>query len=341
MDPVLDYFASDPLGPLLVLPRVVDDSEHPIAYAINEQLALFPTDFIETVKIDRRFLFYWGHVTHVELDRKARMWVLLHLLSSEIPKARLKALRVQSSTQRPSPYNHVALSDLRLSGDFLVPLREFRLDHGALIRNDYAFTVLCPVESPNSQHWLLQALAGERLVESSWVRLDPMIVRPAAEFPRMSYRMWWWGRQVDWNTICKETLETTGRWFPGPWTVPSEFTEYVFSPRDGEMHLRIEEFPKEHQIESRGSRYFHAVYDVTRNLMTHLDGAVRIYQDTESWHLRKCGHLWDAGKIGSRVKVFRIDRAIAPESFGPVCSNYFVWNLDIARFFGADIPEEL
>ena len=74
LDEIFGYFASDPSGPLLSLPIMVDESQHPLAGPIERQLTLFTSDQVEEIKRDESFQFSWGHVGKSNLDRKARMW---------------------------------------------------------------------------------------------------------------------------------------------------------------------------------------------------------------------------------------------------------------------------
>ena len=71
----------------------------------------------------------------------------------------------------------------------------------------------------------------------------------------------------------------------------------------------------------------------------HIDGAIRIY-DKNEWENRQKTHVRKSGKIGKRIKVFRVNADVSRETLGVLCSNFFIWNFDIARYFGAEIPED-
>jgi hypothetical protein len=58
------------------------------------------------------------------------------------------------------------------------------------------------------------------------------------------------------------------------------------------------------------------------------------------WHQRNGMHLKDAGKIGQRLKVFRLNEPIHDQAMCALSANYFVWNHDVARFFGAEVPDD-
>jgi hypothetical protein len=72
----------------------------------------------------------------------------------------------------------------------------------------------------------------------------------------------------------------------------------------------------------------------------HLDGAIRIYSEIER-NQRKSVHVHRTGKVGTRIKVFRIDEPIRPEAISSLGGNYFVWNYDVSHFFGASVPPSL
>lgn len=336
---VFDYFAADPIGPLLNLHRVADESKNPISSKITEQLTFFDQPTIDAVKADKQFKFFSGTSEGADLDRKARLWLLNQLLIKGIPEARLKALIDSSGMKRPLPYGHPAVANLELDSDCMVPLSSFRVAAGALMRAETWFTIMLPIESTNSQYWLIQSLLQECLQDVTAVRLDPFIVQPAEDYTCMEYRMWWYGKPLDWARIDTLNAEEHGRWAPGKLSTQSAYTDFAWTPRDGEVHFRCEEIPLKDSVRSRGSRYFHAVYSPERKKIIHLDGAIRIY-DPGEWDSRQTSHVRRSGKIGKRIKVFRIDTEVSRDCMGAVCSNFFVWNYDVARYFGADIPKD-
>ncbi len=91
----------------------------------------------------------------------------------------------------------------------------------------------------------------------------------------------------------------------------------------------------------RGSRYFHAVFVPSKGEFIHLDAAVRVFEEEELMERLRIGHVRKAGKVGKRHKVFQIDEPVSVESFSNLCAQFFVWNSDVHRYFGAEIPEDL
>jgi len=103
LEEVFSYFARDPIGPLLNLDRVAEDSKNPIRVRINEQISLFDATTIAKIKEDQHFLFFYGTAEGADHDRNARLWALKQLLSENIPKARLRALTDSTEMMRPHP----------------------------------------------------------------------------------------------------------------------------------------------------------------------------------------------------------------------------------------------
>ena len=337
---LFDYLASDPSGPLLTLEDLSDDATHPLTASLERALgAIAPEDAIIREQAPD-FVFLYGDRPSDFQERQARIAILARHAGMEICTARLRALKEAASTDRPAPYDHPALLDLELPSDLLVPLHEFEVDGLALVRNGHAFSPVPPVESPNSAYWFMAAIARRKLEDLLVIRLDPLMHRPAPLFSRVGYRMWLYGRPLDLAALTTISDESHGRWLPGPLSTPSAYTDYVWSPRNRELHLTIEELPTRSAIDTRGSRYLHAIYDPETDRFTHADGAIRIF-DEPQWVVRHAGHVRHSGKAGTRVKTFRLEAPVATDTLTSLCAPYFVWNYDVAKFCGMNVPERL
>lgn len=72
--------------------------------------------------------------------------------------------------------------------------------------------------------------------------------------------------------------------------------------------------------------------------ITHLDGALRIY-DTDQFEERlAAGHLRKAGKAGVRRKIFKIDEPVKRDAFSLIAQEFFVWNDDMKTYFTETLP---
>lgn len=198
-DEVFDFFASNPAAPVLTVAREVSDLVSPIRAQLEAFLSAFDSSDVAAARSDPQCQFVADRT--VGADRAARAWLAERTLTFEIPRRRLQALRDDALVARPRPYGLPALEDLEIADDHLVSLSNFEFDGARLIRNGFAFLVLATTGSPNSTHWLLSAIYNHGLANRTRVRLDPFLCGPASAFPAMFYRMWMYGRPLDWPRV--------------------------------------------------------------------------------------------------------------------------------------------
>jgi hypothetical protein len=179
---------------------------------------------------------------------------------------------------------------------------------------------------------VLNALYSEGIAERTSVRLDPFLFGPADTFPTLFYRMWMYGRPLDWNRISRLQQPEHGRWLPGTISHRSQFTDFSWSSRDNEVHFVCEEIPTLESVLYEPSRYLHAIYMPDAGSIGHLDGAIRLFTPEEI-ATRSALHVRNAGKLGWRQKIFRTDQPVPRETFSAVTQTFFVWNLDIQNYF--------
>jgi hypothetical protein len=337
---VLAHAASDPAGVLFALEGIADDTTSDLCSELDEMLSCVDGDQLEAMLLDEQFRFSYGDCQSDVRDRQARLQVVGRALERRIDKMRLDRLTARPSTGRPYPYSHPALADLSVAEDGLVPLAEFEVDGLALSRQGYTFAPVPAVNGQNAAYWFMQTVEKHGLVDSIWIRLDPLMHRPNAAFSHVHYKMWLYGRHLDLTQLVGLSEEQFGRWQPGRLSREVQFTDYVWSPRDGELHLTLEELPKQRDIDSRGSRYLHAIYAPRNDSFVHLDGAIRIF-DSSQWVSRAAVHVRHAGKAGVRVKIFRCEGEVTMETMTSLTATYFVWNYDVARFCGVPAPDSL
>ena len=337
---VESYFAASPIGPLLGLGRVAREENHPLFSGIKRTFDLVQSDLLAQVFADENFNGLYSKVSQEEKEWFAREWIIIEELNRRNRLRRINYLLNQNEVSRPIPYNDPELSDLEVSSDKLVPLSKFYVEEGVLLRKGQAYTILPPTPSENSSYWITRALLTGGLQDRTWVRLDPMIRGKANKFPRMSYRMLWWGPPLLWKDVGNIKKESFGRWFPASLSHKSEFTDFAWVLRGEETHLFLEEMHKRNDIGIAGSRYFHVIFSNTKEYVVHLDGAIRIYSEDE-WDQRKGVHVNRTGKIGKRTKVFRIDEPIQLDVVSSLGGTYLLWNYDVSHFFGASVPSSL
>lgn len=330
---LFDYLASDPVGLFFTIPEISNDKLHPLHNVLGKALEEVGHESVQLIMEDKHFYFLNRGMNSDDLEREARIECIRQICDERILVQRCKELAEQNGRKRPSPYNHEALIDVQVDNDYLVPLTSFSNKYGPLRRNGYAFGVVPPVPSVNSAYWFMEALRRPEIFEKVSVRLDPFLNRKEEDFPYLEYRAWWYGLPMNWIRIASLTQEEHRRAGPDEWTRKDIlYTDLVWSPRGNEIHFICEEIPTENSIYIRGSRYFHAIYNPNEDIFTHMDGAIRFFTNDE-WIARRDAHVRHIGKIGKRIKIFRIEGLISKEVFTSVLPSFFVWNRDINQYF--------
>ncbi|MBV9880970.1 MAG: hypothetical protein JO180_10770 [Gemmatirosa sp.] len=271
-----------------------------------------------------------------DTDVQVRLYIVSREAARSLERARLAAATQSGPSRTLEPYGHPALSGITVDAEGLVPLSAFEIVGDALCINDHAFFVLPPVPGANAPYWTLQRLGRPELVDSVRVRLDPLLHGPRDKLSGRFYRMDVYGRPLDWERIQQLRNTEHGSWIPGRLSRGYLATEYAWVPHSHEVDFICEELPRHEEVEVRGARYLHAVYDKRTRTLTHLDGAIRVYSPGQL-ATRAASHVRNAGKAGKRVKVFRTDRPIVPDLLGELAQAFFVWNYDVARYFGAPV----
>ena len=331
---VFEYFAAHPDGPLWNVSRALNDTPQPVVRGLNSFFDTISKDDVQEVQQDALF----KHLSDgsVDADRSARIWITEHFLSMEIGRRKLALLCTEIQKSRPAPYGLPAIADVPVDSDHLVPLSAFKYDGSRLLRNGYAFNILTTTNAANSSYWLLQTLFSQGLGSRASVRLDPFLFGPEDHFPAMFYKMWMYGRPLDWERIRTLRVPEHGRWFPGSLSHKSEFTDFCWYPRRDRVHFVGEEVPKNESCTSEPSRYLHAIYNPASEQIQHFDGALRIYTAEELGERHRL-HVRNGGKVGVREKVFRTDEPIQRDAFSVITQAFFVWNRDIQRYFFGEL----
>ena len=253
-------------------------------------------------------------------------------LEREVSKLRLATLRDSYGSRRPKPLGHSDLESVQADKHGLVDLAAFDQDGGGLAIGGSVFEILPAIDARNSSYWTLLALNSLSGGVSPRIRLDPLMCSDRKGYRAMFYKMNVFGQPLTWRKILDLSQEVTQRWMPdNPDESDVIFTDAVWTPRDNEVHLRCEECPKPMATEFRPSRYFHAIIDRHVESIVHCDGALRLFSCDEAEERSKM-HVREAGKIGTRVKLFQIDDELHSESWATLLQAFFLWNRDIKKF---------
>ncbi len=276
----------------------------------NEQLLKF------CEKEKQKLNFLLNNVKEEDIILELKKYYILNEFVDLIPKIRLIALKTTNK-----PYNLKDLEELTVDKDGLV------LFHDILEYNSENKYMLClPISDGNSNYWLskeIYKLKDENI--SFKIRLDPLAINPIDAV----YKMTVFGEQLDWEKLSQIKDITQARFLEN-----DTITELYWNKRENKLHFFCEELPKFEEIEYRGSRYFHAIYDITNQKIIHCDGSVKIYEELDFLN-RNDIHLWDENSknYGQYVKIFRADGEISTDNFTSLITSFFVRNNDISNYF--------
>jgi hypothetical protein len=172
------------------------------------------------------------------------------------------------------------------------------------------------------------------------IRLDPFIEIPISNYHPIFYKMYVYGRHLDWKRLLSLRNDDFGQWLDEKEYNRAGTTDYIWSARKDSIHFTCEELPKTNFKGIKISRYFHAILDKKSGGIIHCDGAIRLYskQELES---RTNFHVKDpeVRKIGKRIKIFQYEikenqgKELEKDAFCLLAATFFVWNKDAERYF--------
>lgn len=313
---------------------IYEDSGHPIHENLVADLKSISATEIAAFEAKYHYLF--GR-SGEDRDMDIRKMYFEYGIAGAVARKRLSILGTTEKGVRPTPYDAEDFTGITVDEQGLVSVRELDSNHFSLYNKGYAYQ-LCPsLDQFNSSHWLGLLILNEtfRKGRNFRVRLDPLMREPAETFQPYMALMHLYGKKLDWERLKSLQSEEFGQWLGDGLSTGSILTtDYVWRPEDHEVHFTCEEIPKPECIDTRGSRYFHAIFDKRTGTITHCDGALRIYNEPEialrqKYHVRQ----QEVRKIGKRVKLFLIDDQIEQGLFMRLVTNFLVWNEDAIRYF--------
>ncbi len=327
-DELLQAAGTSALGPRDLVDDIRRAVAHPLRGAFDEALATVPPADLEEMLTGPDPAWRLKSRDGAVDERLARAEVVIAEIGRILYRKRSESLR--QVTGRPSPYDHPALADVEPDGDLLVPLSTFKTGLGGLSRRGFVFSLAIPLRAENSSYWSLQALLGLSGECRVHVRPDPIMVAPELGYRSLLQKMQVFGRGLDWARLHDLKDEECTRWMPDELTnADCEFTDLAWRRRGDEVHFECEEVPK--RAGQRPARYFHAIYQPAQACFSHADFAVRYYTPGEL-DSRRALHLKDLAKVGTRVKLFRIDGVLGRKDWATVLASAFVWNNDLRRY---------
>jgi hypothetical protein len=331
---IVNDYAADPLQHDKVL-RNSNDPSWPLHSELTRFLASLGPEVLEAMYADKILMALYG-----KNEKLARIWYAERLFSEQASRKRLERLTDLRSSVETVPYSAACLRGVRVDDEYLVPLTDFSYNNSTLNANGFSFTV-CPTNvEANSTYWLLRSFYEQKVADHVSVRLDPFLWGPSGSFPQMAYKMIVYAKPVNWDGIGQLKEQLHGQMRADKPPERSALTEFCWIPRDDGIHFTCEELPPIDRIHFEGARYLHAIYDPHARVITHFDGALRIYT-AEQLETRHQKHLRSAGKMGLRRKIFRTDKPIEREAFSLIAQAFFVWNDDLARYFGETLASNV
>lgn len=322
-----------PLGAQFKVSEILDQKDHKMHKTVMQDINSIPSDlltsFCEEYKINRL-------ITRSEnKDLTKRQYYIEHHLGHQIALTRANILKSDSSF--PEPYSSNDFSEIEINKDSLIPVNKFKLHDFALCHNNKIYQ-LCPIlNQPNSSHWLSNLIIKETFDNGLdfRIRLDPLVVAHKDDFQQYFQLMQIYGRKLDWNRLKTLKNDEFGQWLGDGLSTRSIFkSDFVWSPSKDEIHFTCEELPKKQFIDTRGSRYLHAIFDKHSGKIIHCDGALRYYNAEEydhriKYHVRQA----EVRKVGKRIKIWQLDEPIDQFLFMKLATNFLVWNEDAIAYF--------
>jgi len=276
----IEYFKSCLLDPMFEVFRILNNPSHEQYNNLIFDLNHIDKSSLEECVKENNIDFYLDKFENKGQGRRA--YYLINLLHKEIAKERILALLDKSP--RPKPYNSENLREIEIINDNLVSIKKFNIDDFGYQHNDFVYE-LTPsiITQSNSSYWISRAIikfAKERGFNFK-IRLDPFIEKHKSEYRPMFYKMFIYGKPLDWERLKKLSQDEFGQWFDEKSDSEIGITDFVWRPEGNELHFTCEELPKSNCIDYRGSRFFHAIFDKTTGNIKHCDGAIRFYSKEE------------------------------------------------------------
>lgn len=331
----LKYFASNQTDPLWEVSNVMYDKKHPQYMNLWDDLnAIDEIELIEFVEL-KEIDCLIGREENKDLARREHF--IIDKLRKEIAYERI--IKLTEDNNRPAPYNSENLSGFFIDKNNLISTGDFNIKNDTFKHQDFVYE-LCPLtHASNSNYWISKAIL--KCIKSSSisfkVRLDPLKEFKTVDYRPLEYKMWVHGKPLDWLRLVKLKNDEYGQWLNEREYVT---TDFVWSPRNEEVHFTCEEYPSFSYRDISISRYFHAIFNKKTGSIMHCDGALRVYDSFELLN-RKEHHVKspEVRKVGKRIKIFQFEakenqkKEITQSDFCDLAVNFFVWNYDAQRYF--------
>lgn len=314
------YFIYDVLPPLY-LDKIYIDVNH----QLHEEL-LFDLEMVNEEDVLRYYNKYENLLNFLnpKIPKMlyAKISLLGDLIANSIYEDRLQALL------HNKPYDRKEFEGL-YDEEYLIKINKKSKTYDSIFIDNNRYGLCLQYNAFNSSYWISMELNKLNLDEMELkIRPDPFL----KNFSILILKSTVFSKPLNWNNIRFLKNDDKGK-FENYKT--GEVTEYLWHPRkNNEVIFTCEELPPKNQINLRGSRYFHAIFEKDSGKFQHCDGSIKIYN--EKSYEKRLGLSIDNNEIndiGNEVKIFRVDNNIPKEKFTSLISSYFYWNHDLINYF--------
>jgi hypothetical protein len=332
------YFSSCLTDTMYEVYEVLDNKQHSERKKLLNDINSIEKLELEKFVNENNIGCYTNRIEGGDFERK--LFFFIHLMNKDIATNRIEKLL--DTKDRPSPYNSENLQSITIYKHNLVSIKDFNLKKNRIEKGDYVYT-LCPIlEQSNSSYWISYKLLefAKELKLNFKIRLDPFTEVPIKAFNLMKYKMLVHGKKLEWERLINLRNDDFGQWFNEKENDRVGFTDYIWAPKDNEIHFTCEELPKETFNGKKISRYFHAIFKKDTGGIIHCDGALRVYSECEllnrlRFHVKES----EVRKVGARIKIFQYNsnendgKEIDQDAFCQLVISFFIWNDDVQEYF--------
>lgn len=328
---IFPYFKNSLEDAFFYVNEISNDKNHPEYENLQFDIKNLNPPEVETYILEKEYL----HLIDDNQDQYLQMCLLFIIENIQHGVAKEKLIEIQKTDIISAPYNSINLSELKLDSHNLVSIKNFSFIPNGFRYKDYIYHLVPMINGSNSSYWISQTIIKYFHTEKLdfKIRLDPFVEVLHSEYSCIEYKMQVYGKSLNWDRLKFLRDDEHGQWM-NEYLSNNNITDYVWKPTPTEVHFTCEELPSISEINYRGSRYFHAIFDKNTGLIKHCDGAIRLYSNKEleyrlKFHVRNS----EVRKIGKRVKIFQLDEYIEQKTFIDLITSYMVWNNDLIRYF--------
>ncbi|KUO64812.1 MAG: hypothetical protein APF83_14150 [Lutibacter sp. BRH_c52] len=331
----LGYFSQQLIDPMYEVFEVLDNNEHSEYENLMQDIKDINSKDLISFVHQHQIEHLLNKNNDIEIEK--RSFYLIFHLQREITNSRIETLLQNNGLV--NLFKSRKTSKLNCDKNYLIYTNQFDLKYHRFQIDDFVYE-LCPINgASNSNYWISRAILkciNETKVNFK-VRLNPFIEIQSDKYFPIMYKMYVHGKPLNWKNLITLRNDDFGQWF-NEWE--NNFTDFVWSPKENEIHFTCEEYPSYSFNGITTSRYFHAIFNKVTGGIKHCDGAIRVYNDTEidtrkNYHVRQP----EVRKVGKRLKIFQFDSKdnqnleLTQDHFSELAVNFFVWNHDVQRYF--------